>query len=326
MCQTHIANEGSTEVMELVWAAVLEDRLHHIEGLPAPELAPPTPELLARLAAWDAPAPGYVVPDVMVSDLDIPGPRGAVEARVYRPQGTACREGIMWLHGGGFAMGDLNMPEADVVSRELCERANAVVVSVDYRKAHPGQHYPICHDDVFAAWRWITEISQFVEGTWSLGGASAGASLAAATTQWARDTGAQLPSSLLLIYPAVHAVVPEGSDEYRAVMAEVPARVTFPRPLMEAINFNYVGQNPVDLQYAFPAEGNLSDFPRTLIVNCEFDTLRASGEQLAEDLYKAGCDITCVMEPGVPHGHLNTPGLPSALHTIDTMVSFIEKV
>jgi acetyl esterase/lipase len=229
----------------------------------------------------------------------------------------------MWVHGGGFVFGDLDMPEADAVSRELCARGNVIVVSVDYRKAVAGEHYALCPDDVNAAWDWLTKESGWLSGAWSLGGASAGANLSAGTVQRARDEGAVAPASLLLIYPAAHAVMPAGSEEYQAVLAQVPARLTFPPPLMHALHTNYIGDDPGDVTYAWPGDGDLTRFPRTLILNCEYDTLRASGERLAEDLYAAGCDVTCVLEHGVPHGHLNIPGLPAALHSIEVMVDFL---
>lgn len=310
--------------MTLTWDPVLASRLHLIEGLPAPSFTPPTPDVLAALAAWDAAVPGYVIPDVAVEELAIPGPLGPIDARVYRPRGVESTHGFVWVHGGGFAFGDLDMPEADVVARELCSRGGLFVISVDYRKAMPGRHYPVCQDDVFAAWQWITGESGWLAGEWSLGGASAGANLAAGTMQRARDAAAVLPQSLLLIYPAAHEVMPIGSEEYRTALAEVPARLTFPAELMRGINANYVGQEPTDVTYAWPGEGDLSGFPRTLILNCEYDTLRSSGEQLAEDLYTAGCDVMCVLEQGVPHGHLNVPGLPGALHSIDTMLDFFQ--
>jgi acetyl esterase len=309
--------------MTLAWDPVLESRLHFIAGLPAPSFSQPTPEQLAAQAAWDAAVPGYLLPDVEVEDLSIPGPLGPVDARVYRPRGVEPTHGFVWVHGGGFAMGDLDMPEADVVSRELCARAGLLVISLDYRKARPGQHYPVCQNDVFAAWQWITHESGWLPGAWSLGGASAGANLAAGTVQRLRDDGAAVPQSLLLIYPAAHEVMPAGSAEYQEALAHVPARLTFPAEMMTLINANYVGENAGELTYAWPGQGDLSGFPRTLILNCEYDTLRASGEKLAEDLYAAGCDVMCVMEQGVPHGHLNVPGLPGALHSIETMLDYL---
>ncbi len=311
--------------MTLEWAPVLADRLHLVEGLAAPDFATAeAPEVLARLEQWDAPVRGYAAPDVELQELSIPGPRGPVAARVYRPRGATPAHTFMWVHGGGFVFGDLDMPEADAVSREVCARGN-VVVSVDYRKAVAGAHHPICLDDVYAAWTWLSQDSAGFPGTRTLGGASAGANLVAAAAQRARDEGAAVPASLLLIYPAVHAVMPAGSREFQAVLTQVPARLTFPPALMEALHTNYVGGNQTAIPYAWPGDGDLSGFPRTLILNCEYDSLRASGERLAEDLYAVGCDVTCVLEHGVPHGHLNIPGLPSALHSIEVMADFIEQ-
>ena len=64
---------------------------------------------------------------------------------------------LVWLHGGAFRMGDLDMPEADRTSREICERADAVVVSVDYRLRFGGVTYPVPHDDTVAALRWVRD-------------------------------------------------------------------------------------------------------------------------------------------------------------------------
>lgn len=270
--------------MTLTWDPILAARVHLIANLPAPSMTESVAAIAEALSEWDAPVPGYTAPDVEVQDLAIPGPLGAVDARVYRPRGVEPKQGFVWVHGGGFAFGDLDMPEADVVARELCLRGGVLVVSLDYRKAQPGQHYPVCQDDVFAAWQWITRESSWTIDSWSLGGASAGANISAGTVQRLRDEGRDLPQSLLLIYPAAHKSMPAGTDEYREAMSHVPARLTFPPALMEKINANYIGDQPKDLTYAWPGEGDLSGFPRTLVLNCEYDTLRASGEQLAEDL------------------------------------------
>ena len=64
---------------------------------------------------------------------------------------------LVWLHGGAFRMGDLDMPEADWTARQICERADAVVVSVDYRLCNGGVTYPVPHDDVVAAVRWVRD-------------------------------------------------------------------------------------------------------------------------------------------------------------------------
>ena len=106
--------------------------------------------------------------------------------RVYRPPGAASREvpGLLWMHGGAFVAGDLDMPEAHVVSAELASRG-AIVVSVDYRLATATVRYPVPLDDVHAAWGWFADVTDDL-GTdprqLAIGGASAGANLAAAAT------------------------------------------------------------------------------------------------------------------------------------------------
>lgn len=308
--------------MTLTWDPVLAGRVHLLDGL-GPLGAPEDDDAAARVAAFHAGVPGYSAPDVAAEDLSIPGPRGPVDARVYRPKGGAPSGALMWVHGGGFIFGDLDMPEADVVSREMCERANLLVVSVDYRKCVDGAHYPVGQDDVYAAWVWLT--TQFGEwsGAWAIGGGSAGASLSMATTQRAAVEGAAAPSAALLIYPGGHRVMPDAGAEFDDLMGRVPQRLTFGSQVMQRIHDAFIGPNPGDLTYAWPGDGVLNVFPRTLVVNCEFDTLRASGEKIAEDLYAAGVDVMCVLEQGVMHGHLNIPGLPTTLHTFETMVDFL---
>lgn len=309
--------------MTLTWDSVLASRMHHLDGVGAIDPGRDDAETIAKVNAFHAAVPEYEAPAVNAEDLAIPGPRGPIDARVYRPLSGIPTRAIAWVHGGAFMFGDLNMPEADVVSRELCARSNALVVSLDYRKTINGEHYPVGQDDVYAAWLWLNhEFSEWA-GSWTLGGGSAGASLSMATTQRARDLGEVLPSDLLLIYPGGHRVMPDGGAEFDAVMAQVPPRLTFPVQVMAWIGENYIGDYDRDLTYAWPGDGDLSGFPRTLIVNCEFDTLRASGEKLAEDLYAAGADVMCVLEQGVMHGHLNIPGLPTTLHTFETMVDFL---
>src|SRR5688572_21877067 len=89
------------------------------------------------------------------------GHTAPIPIRVYRPaQQTGVlplweQPALVWLHGGAFMAGDLDLPEADTVSRELGHRAGAVVVSVDCRLAVGAVVYPVPHDDATAAYRWV---------------------------------------------------------------------------------------------------------------------------------------------------------------------------
>ena len=101
------------------------------------------------------PEPPALPAGVTVASLEIPGPHGPVPVRTYRPAGAAGAT-LLWVHGGGFRHGDLDMPEAHLVSAELASRAGAYVVSVGYRLAVDGVRYPVPLDDVFAAWGWAS--------------------------------------------------------------------------------------------------------------------------------------------------------------------------
>ena len=157
-------------------------KFHLLEGIESFEAGLADPTTRARLDEFmsitDAPAP----PAVDVRDDSAPGPHGPVPVRIYTPTGGGsdlpC---FVWLHGGAFRMGDLDMPEADWTARQICDRAGAVVVSVDYRLCVGGVTYPVPHDDVVAAVRWVRDDAAALgvdAARISLGGASAGGNLA----------------------------------------------------------------------------------------------------------------------------------------------------
>lgn len=169
------------------------DRLLAAQADPAAAAALSDPLLLERMAAQLSPDPGYVAPEAVVSEATVPGPHGDVPVRVYlpaNPAGARPRPLFVWCHGGGWVGGDLDMPEADATAREVCARSGAAVVSVDYRLATAGVHYPVPVDDVLAAWTWaLQECSSWGASPQRavLGGASAGGNLAAGAALRLRD-------------------------------------------------------------------------------------------------------------------------------------------
>jgi acetyl esterase len=104
-----------------------------LDGLTSMREAYGTPEGLERIRAYESWQPAEGPPSVDVRDDAAPGPHGRVPVLLYEPPagertGRPC---LVWLHGGGFLGGDLDMREADWTAREVCARAGAVVVSVD---------------------------------------------------------------------------------------------------------------------------------------------------------------------------------------------------
>jgi acetyl esterase len=256
---------------------------------------------------------GHPVAEVDVRSESAPGPHGRIPVRVYTPPSSAGtdRPALVWMHGGAFMVGDLDMVEADGVAREVCARADAVVVSVDYRLAVGGVTYPVPHDDVVAAVRWVRDDAAAlgVDPTRiSVGGASAGGNLAAGATLRLRDDDGWLPTALLLAYTTTHAVVPPLSASLAERMTEVPRLLRFLPEDRAGITRNYRG-GPASRAdgYAMPANAVLDGLCPVVLLNAEYDDLRASAEAFAAQLAVAGVDVRQVLVPGTLHGFLNIP-------------------
>ena len=143
---------------------------------------------LQLLAALDVPPN----PNVVSADRAIPGPQGApdIMVRVYRPvDATGTLPGIYFIHGGGMVLG--NMDGEDPVASMICERVDAVVVSVEYRLA-PEHPYPAPVEDCYAGLAWMARNPAelgFDADRLAVYGGSAGGGLTIATSMLARDRG-----------------------------------------------------------------------------------------------------------------------------------------
>lgn len=265
-------------------------------------------------------------PLVARTNMTVDGPHGPVAIRMYHPD-QANGTGIVWIHGGAFHLGDLDVPEADWVARCFAV-AGITVVSVDYRLANDGVHYPIPSDDCMAAWRWATENSDLGvrAGGWHIGGGSAGGNLAASVALQARDGRARLPRTNVLVYPVLHSQLPTPSTELAEKIATLPDERRFTPSESFALNLNYVGDPGLFTEpYAFPSYGTQEGMPPTLIINADADDLRASGEAYGAQLVTAGVDTVVVREVGVFHGHLNEPGTPGAQKTVRRMIDWLTR-
>jgi len=277
--------------------------------------------------AYEAPYGADSLPDVDVSSASISGPHGDIPVRLYRPLASHGQApGLLWMHGGAFVAGDLDMPEAHVVSAELAFRGSTVV-SVDYRLATDTVRYPIPLDDVHAAWGWFAEAVDDL-GTdphrLAIGGASAGANLAAAATMRVRDDSGTLPAAMLLAYPVVHFPVPALSDELAAEMRQLPRMLRF--TAADIIDFTrwYLGRLTDIPTRTMPGHGNLEGMPPTRIVLSEYDDLRGSGELFEQQLREVGVAVESTVAEGMLHGHLNlmpTAQMPEIERSLDFLAA-----
>jgi acetyl esterase/lipase len=254
---------------------------------------------------------------VETADIRIDGPRGRlVPARLYRDAAApSSGRAFVWVHGGAFIGGHLDMPESNWVALELAARG-IPVLAVDYVKCLGDVHFPAPSDDVLAAWRHALEHAAELFGVGPdavvLGGASAGGNLTAGAVARLRDAGEPVPAGLVLVYPSVH---PNGPD------ASAEVDTTSPHGQL-AMNFAGT-EDGLRNPYAFAALGPATGFPPTLVVVCEHDELRPSGEAFAALLSDAGVEATLHLEEGADHGHINEPADPTALQTIEAIAAWI---
>ena len=265
---------------------------------------------------------------ITVRNVSAPGPHGSVPVRLYAPKTLAgVNIGLVWVHGGSFTGGDLEMPEAHWVASQLAKRG-ITVFSVDYRLAKEGTRYPIPSDDVLAGWNWALTASDELgidPSRLSIGGASAGANLACGVAIRLRDAAQITPRSVILAYPVVHAHLPPYSQDLVAKTESLAKEIRFLPNEVREMSMNYVGNEALfSHAHAFPGNANFLGLPPFLIINSDMDDLRSSGEALAAGLVLAGNDISLICEKGTYHGHLNRPEFAEATRSLNRMAKWLQ--
>ncbi len=269
--------------------------LELLESLGMQDIADLTPEQARNLQL--TPPPEVPTPGGEVGDRTGPGPDEDLALRVYQPDGDRRRGALVYFHGGGWVIGDLD--SHDETCRRLCQGAGVTVIAVHYRRA-PETTYPGAVEDCYAATRWVAEHAAELgvdASRIAVGGDSAGGNLAAAVALMARDRGGPALCFQLLIYPVTAA------DFSTASYAENGTGYLLSRRGMEWFWDQYVP----DLKqrhepYAAPLQGSLENLPPALVQTAEFDPLRDEGEAFARALKQAGVDTRLTRYDGLIHG------------------------
>jgi len=250
-------------------------------------------DLFKSLALTD----GDPVEVAAVESRSLHGPNGEVPVRIYTPNGTGPFGVLVWIHGGGWVIGDLDT--ADPTARKLCTSAEVVVVSVDYRLA-PEHPAPAPLQDCWAVVRWVAEHAGEIGGDRSrlaVGGDSAGGNLAAVMAQKAVAEGGPRIVLQALVYPVTDLTMSHPSYVENGEGYFLTAKG------MAWFTAHYLsGGDPRDSELSPLFADDVSGVAPAVVVTAEFDPLRDEGEAYAAKLEAAGVAVTARRYDGMVHG------------------------
>ena len=244
---------------------------------------------------------GRPTPVAKSEDRTIPGPAGEIGLRIYTPEGKGPFHALMFFHGGGWVVGDLDTH--DPLCRALTNAAHCITVAVDYRLA-PEHKFPAAVEDCYAASQWVVHNAASIGANparLAVGGDSAGGNLSAAVSLMARDRGDLQVGYQLLMYPALDASLQtksmtEFADGYLLTRADM---VWF-------WGHHLKGEADRSNPYACPSQAkDLNGLPPAMIITAQFDPLRDEGEAYAKRLEEAYVPLTLKRYEGVTHGFLS---------------------
>src|SRR5580698_2520351 len=251
-------------------------------------------------------------PVARVSDIDLDGPGGNIPARLYMPMAGALSPKsaptLIYYHGGGFVAGDLD--SHDTLLRALANRAQCIVVSVDYRLA-PEHPYPAANDDAWAALSWVADHAAEIGADrtrLAVGGDSAGGLLAAWVAQKAKDHSIDLRLQVLL-YPNLDATTSSaswktlGTGAYAVSHAEM--REWYDAYLPDGISRTEPSVSPLFAT-------NLTGLAPAFVVTADHDPLHDEGDEYAIKLKAANVLIDHTCWPGMMHGLASIAGVVDA--------------
>ncbi|KAB0496616.1 alpha/beta hydrolase [Pseudomonas vancouverensis] len=236
-----------------------------------------------------------------VRELRVAGAEGELEARLYRPLEQDDLPLLVYFHGGGFVMG--NLDTHDNLCRSLARQCEAVVVSVAYRLA-PEHKFPAAPLDCYAATCWLVEHATalgFDGSRLAVAGDSAGGNLALAVSQLAAQRKGPKIGYQCLFYPVTDAACDSQSFEDFAegyLLSAAAMRWFWQQYLQEAVQADDPLASPLRAE-------NLADLPPTTLITAGFDPLMDEGEALAACLRDAGVPIRLRRCEGMVHGFIS---------------------
>lgn len=239
-------------------------------------------------------------------DRTIPGPRGDIRIRIYRPDLEDGRPVTVFFHGSGFCI--CSIDTHDPMCRQICRRGGTVVVSVDYGLA-PENKFPAGPDDAYTAVRWVAEHAREFGGDparLAVCGDSAGGTMATVSALRVRDDGGPQIKAQILLYPVTdHYSGGHASYEERGLGFGLTAD-----GMRWFWDFYLASPEQAGHPHASPLRAaSLAGLPKTYLVTADYDLLRDEGEAYAKRLRESGVPVELVRYDDMNHGFLNWVGL-----------------
>jgi acetyl esterase len=300
-----------------------EKMLQRMNSMPGFSMDSLTPQALRSMMNQGANFPRKVEKVKKVEDRILPLEGREIPIRVYTPEGEAPYPALVYYHGGGFVIGDLNI--SDSICRNLANAAGCVVISVDYRLA-PEHKFPAAVEDAYDSVQWIASHAEEFDidpNRIAVGGDSAGANLSTVACIIAKERNTPHIVYQLLIYPGTGY---EGEEP--PSMRENAKGYLLSVDMLKWFHKHYLPDGQERNPYAYPIlYSDVSGLPPAMIVTAEYDPLRDQGKAYADKLQKNGVEVLYKNEEGLIHGFANYHMfVKKAQESLDEMAAQLRRV
>jgi len=222
-----------------------------------------------------------------------------IPIRIYTPTLGEKLPCLVYFHGGGWVIGDLETHDA--VCRKIANEAHCMVIAVDYRLA-PEHPFPAPLEDCLKVTQWVIDQSEELNvSDIAVGGDSAGGNLATCVCLKLREGKYKdAIAHQILIYPVTDALM--DSESY----SDNAEGYFLTRDTMRWFWACYIGErDKKDVDYSPLHETNLQALPSATVITAEFDPLRDEGEDYARKLQSAGVSVHSKRYDGLIHGFIS---------------------
>lgn len=259
-----------------------------------------------------------------VENLSVPGTEARVPVRIYAVKTEKPAPAIIYYHGGGFALGGIEL--FDIPCRKMCRLTKATVISVDYRLA-PRHPFPAAVVDAYAVLEWVSENARRLNidpGNINTCGDSAGGTLALVVPIMARDRKGPKIAHQIGIYPCTSVPPKNPADSpYRSFQEGTRTPVLTSHDVYQFLSLYGPNEEDWVKPYIVPMNADdLSGLPPAYIITAGHCPLKDEGEAYAKRLEAAGVDVKTECYRSMAHAFFSFP-LPAAAGLMKKIGKFI---